>query len=429
VRALLAALLLLSACAPGDYPNGPILLVCPWAPGGGSDRIARQVGALLEQELKVPVNVVNATGGDGVTGHTQGALARPDGYTLTLVTVELNMLHWRGLTSVSPKDFEPGVLLNRDAAAVFVRADSPWKSLQDLETAVRAVPGKLRSSGTSRAAIWHVALAGWLEKIGLRPSDIVWVSIPGSAPSLAELAAGGVELVCCSLPEARSFMEAGKVRCLGVMSDDRHPGFRGVPTFKEQGCDWSMGGYRGVALPRGVPEPVRHRVVEALERIAKSEAWMDFMGTGGFGPACEGPERFRQVMEELDVRFGEILSRPGFKSIVKDRFGPYFFPGLLGAMIVPTLLILAIGRKRSGDPAPIRVRPIAEAAGTVIFYLLAAETLGFILAGGLLLAFLLWRAGLRRPVALALPALVMPALYGVFATLLRVPLPRGWLGW
>jgi tripartite-type tricarboxylate transporter receptor subunit TctC len=426
VRALLAALPLLSACTPGDYPNAPILLVCPWAAGGGSDRIARQVGALLEQDLKVPVNVVNATGGDGVTGHTQGALARPDGYTLTLVTVELNMLHWRGLTSVSPKDFEPGVLLNRDAAAVFVRADAPWKSLKDLETAVRASPGRLRSSGTSRAAIWHVALAGWLEKIGLRPSDIVWVSIPGSAPSLAELAAGGVELVCCSLPEARSFMDAGKVRCLGVMSELRHPGFAAVPTFKEQGFDWSMGGYRGVALPRGVPEPVRRRVVEALQRVATSAAWTEFMRTGGFGAVCEGPERFRQGMEELDARFGEILSRPGFKSIVRDGYGPYFFPALIGILLVPTAAILAFGRR---EAATLRFGPMAEAAGAVVFYLIAAETLGFILAGGLLLAFLLRRSGLGRPVVLGLPALLMPALYGIFATLLRVPLPRGWLGW
>jgi hypothetical protein len=94
----------------------------------------------LEAELKIPVNVINATGGSGVTGHTRGALAKPDGYTLMMITVELNMLHWRGLTNISYQDFEPLVLLNRDDAALFVRADSPVKSLAELQDAIRARP-------------------------------------------------------------------------------------------------------------------------------------------------------------------------------------------------------------------------------------------------------------------------------------------------
>src|SRR5690606_24775956 len=108
---------------------------------------SRQVAALLEQELGVPVNVVNATGGSGVTGHTRGSLARPDGYTITMTTVELNMLHWRGLTNITHRDFEPLMLLNRDDAALFVREDAPWEGLGDLEAAVRENPGVLKASG------------------------------------------------------------------------------------------------------------------------------------------------------------------------------------------------------------------------------------------------------------------------------------------
>src|SRR5918996_693526 len=90
----------LASGAGGDpSPAAPILIVCPWAAGGGTDRVARQLAVLLEQDLGVPVNVVNATGGDGVTGHSRGALARPDGYSMTLVTSEIATLHWRGMTS------------------------------------------------------------------------------------------------------------------------------------------------------------------------------------------------------------------------------------------------------------------------------------------------------------------------------------------
>ena len=94
----------------------------------------------LEQSLGIPVNVINATGGSGVTGYTRGAQARPDGYTLTMVTVELNMLHWRGLTSVTYEDFQPLHLLNRDSAALFVRQESEIENLDQLREEITASP-------------------------------------------------------------------------------------------------------------------------------------------------------------------------------------------------------------------------------------------------------------------------------------------------
>ena len=124
VFGLCCALVMAGCSSRGSYPSRPVVLVCPWSPGGGTDNVSRQIAAQLQRVLGVPVNVVNATGGGGVTGHTRGALARPDGYTLTMATVELNMLHWRGLTKVSYRDFEPLVLLNRDDAAVFVRQNA-----------------------------------------------------------------------------------------------------------------------------------------------------------------------------------------------------------------------------------------------------------------------------------------------------------------
>src|SRR5687768_4357707 len=178
----------LASCARQErFPEAPILIVCPWAAGGGTDRVARQLAVLLEQDLRVPVNVINATGGDGVTGHSRGALARPDGYTLTLVTIEIATLHWRGMTSISHQDLAPVGLINRDAGAIFVRSDAPWRTLRDLEQAIREQPGRLHASGTATAGIWHLGLAGWLSTVGLAPTDVIWVSIAGSAPSLQEL--------------------------------------------------------------------------------------------------------------------------------------------------------------------------------------------------------------------------------------------------
>jgi tripartite-type tricarboxylate transporter receptor subunit TctC len=435
-----ALALTLAACARQErFPDAPILIVCPWAAGGGTDRVARQLAVLLEQDLGVPVNVINATGGDGVTGHSRGALSRPDGYTMTLVTSEIATLHWRGMTNISHRDFAPVGLVNRDAAAVFVRADAPWRTLADVEQAVRQAPGKLRASGTATAGIWHLALAGWLSAVGIKPTDVIWVSIAGSAPSLQELMAGGVDLVSCSLPEAQSLLSAGRIRGLGVMAEARVPQFPDIPTFREQGIDWTLGVLRGLGAPKDTP-PGRVRVLaDALRRVVEGEDYRSSMAVSGFTPVYEDPARFRVSLEEIDRRLGGLLRSEAFRGLAVKQFGPLFFPAVLaGALALTTLGIVASARRAvparpPGDAAaaapPGAAWRFAEVLAWVVLYIALAEAAGFILTAGALLLIHLLRLGTRPRVAVPLAALLTPAVYHVFAVVLRVPLPRGVLGW
>ena len=436
--ALLA--LTLAACARTErFPEAPILIVCPWAAGGGTDRVARQLAVLLEQDLGVPVNVINATGGDGVTGHSRGALSRPDGYTMTLVTSEIATLHWRGMTNISHQDFAPVGLVNRDAGAVFVRADSPWRTAADVEQAVRQAPGTLRASGTATAGIWHLGLAGWLSAVGIRPTDVIWVSIAGSAPSLQELMAGGVDLVSCSLPEAQALLTAGRIRSLGVMAEARVPQFPDIPTFREQGIDWTLGVLRGLAVPKDTPPDRVRLLAEAVRRVVEGEGYRSSMATSGFTPVYEDPARFRVSLEEIDRRLGGLLNSEAFRGLAVKQFGPMFFPAVLGgALVLVTLGILASGR-RAERTTPPGEAPAAAPAGAggrfaevlawVVLYIALAETIGFILTAGVLLLVHLLRLGTRPRVAVPLAALLTPAVYHLFAVVLRVPLPRGVLGW
>lgn len=128
---VLGLLVVLSGgCSQSDqYPNRPVLLVCPWAAGGGTDRVSRTIAAHLESELGSAVNVINATGGKGVTGHSRAMDARPDGYTIGMATLELNMMHWSGLTSLDVDACQPLMSVNEDYAALFVMADAPWQTL------------------------------------------------------------------------------------------------------------------------------------------------------------------------------------------------------------------------------------------------------------------------------------------------------------
>jgi len=439
--AILACVIGAGCTTRGEYPNQPILLVCPWAAGGGSDRVAREIAALLEQDLAVPINVVIVTGGDGVTGHSRGALARPDGYTLTLITVEIATLHWRGMTSIGPEDFAPVGLVNEDAAAIFVRADAQWRTLADLERAVREQRGRLRASGTATAGIWHLALAGWLSAVGLKPTDIIWVSIAGAAPSLQELLAGGVDVVSCSLAEAQALLSAGRIRSLGVMAESRVSQFPDVPTLKEIGVNWSLGTIRGIAVPKDTPAARVAALASALKRVVESDAYRTTLQRSGFTPSYQEPAQFALTLSETDARLGSLLRSVAFHGLGTSRFGPMFFPGLLiGALALVSVALLVFHPRRgvvaSSEEAAVTAPPARGAGWRFLevliwigLYITLTETFGFVLTASVLLLAYLVRLGTRPSVAAPIALLLVPAMYHVFAVILRVPLPRGLLGW
>ena len=228
---------------------------------------------LLEKELGQPFNVVNRTGGSGVVGHSAIATAAPDGYTIGMITVEIAMMHWQGLTELKPTSYTPLALLNEDPPGVQVNASSPYKTVKELADAIKAAPaGKFKASGTGQGGIWHLALVGWLTAMGLKPDHVAWVPSNGAAPAMQDLAAGGIDIVTCSVPEARAIIEAGKARSLAVMATERNPQFKDVPTLKEaMGIDYNTGAWRGIAGPKGLPDPVRHQADRGIEEGLRLE--------------------------------------------------------------------------------------------------------------------------------------------------------------
>lgn len=432
---VVALAMLVAGCSePEAYPSRPITLICPWSAGGGSDRVARQLASQLERELDVPVNVINATGGGGVTGHTRGAQARPDGYTITLITAELAMLHWRGLTNITHEDYEPLSLVNRDNAAVFVREEAPWASIDELEDAIREQPGELRASGTAFGGVWHISLAGWLIESGLPPDAVRWVSLDGAAPSLQELMAGGVEIVACSVPEAQSLLDAGRIRSLGVMAPERLAEYPEIPTFREQGHDWTGGTWRGLALPEGVPNERAEILRDAVQQVIRSEEYQQFLTSAGFGAPELPADEFTAFLERQDEQNGEVLTSEAFQAVQAQQYGPWLFPsivlGLIAIVMAPLLwtkeLIVPAEAQSLDAGALLRMGLSVAAVGA---YMIVAEAVGFVLTATLLLAGLFWHYGVRWQVALPVIAILVPATYQLFAIYLRVPLPWGWLGW
>jgi tripartite-type tricarboxylate transporter receptor subunit TctC len=310
--ALAGALSVAAGTAQAQYPERPITLIVPWGAGGGTDATGRMIASLLEAELGQPVNVVNRTGGSGVVGHSAIATAAPDGYTIGVLTVEIGMMHWAGLTELTGEDYTPIALYNYDPAGLQVRADSEWQTAQDVLDAVKAAPGEHNASGTGQGGIWHLALAGMLDEAGIAPDAAPWVPSQGAAPGLQELAAGGVDIVPCSVVEAAALIDAGKVRSLAVMDSERLAAFPDVPTLKEAtGLDWEMAAWRGIGGPKGMPEDVTTTLTAALEKVYDSDQFQDFMKDRGFGLVWQPGPEFAQWMAESDESLGQVMSAVG----------------------------------------------------------------------------------------------------------------------
>lgn len=314
IAAIGAALVALGVAgtALAAYPERPITLIVPWGAGGGTDAVARIIGAELEKELKQPVNVVNRTGGSGVVGHQAIASAAPDGYTIGILTVEIGMMRHAGLTQLSGADYTPLALMNFDANAVLVRSDSPIKSAAELLAAAQASPGKLKASGTGQGGIWHLGLAQWLVDNKLAGNAIAWVPSQGAAPGLQDLLAGGVDVVSCSLPEARALIEGGKVRPLLLLGSKPDGIFPQVPLYTDAGGKmWNAGAWRGIAGPKGLPQDVADKLAAALKKIYDGAAYQDFLKARGFGALYAGAPAFGTFMAEKDAASATAMKAVG----------------------------------------------------------------------------------------------------------------------
>lgn len=308
-----------TACKPADsstdaanYPSKTITVICPWAAGGGTDRVSRFMADQLQKELGKPAVVVNRTGGSGAVGHSAGALAKPDGHTITMITFELSTMHWMGISDLTWEDFEPVLQMNADAAAIIVKADAPWKSLNEFMEAVNADPGKMTMSGTATGGAWDLARAGFQLSAGIPVESIRWIPTKGAAPSIVELLGGHIDAVCCSVPEAITQIEAGELRVLTVMSEGRLKEYPDMPTSKEAGVDWAAVGWRGLAMPKGTPAPILQTVREACERIVASPEFESFMKKNGYAIEVRGGDAFAQFLAEQDSQWKQVIEAAGY---------------------------------------------------------------------------------------------------------------------
>jgi tripartite-type tricarboxylate transporter receptor subunit TctC len=310
--ALVMAAMLAWAGPSWAFPDRPVQLIVPWAAGGGMDSVMRIFANGLENELKVPINVINRTGGGGLTGHTFIANAPPDGYTIGGASPEISFYKTLGLGDLTVDSLDLFSRVSLIPAGITVKADGPYKTLADYLKAVKESPkGTLMASGTGTGGSWHIASGGILKAAGLAPDAVRWVPSNGGAPALQDLVAGGISVFTGSPIEAKAMLDAGRVRTLLLMTDERHPSFPDVPSAKEAGLDWTYQNWFALAAPKGVPADRRKILFDAAQRTMQREDVRKGMMDRGITPVWDKPGEFEAYVKVFTERGNAVLKDLG----------------------------------------------------------------------------------------------------------------------
>jgi tripartite-type tricarboxylate transporter receptor subunit TctC len=277
-----AALLVLTASLAAqaqNYPNRTVQIVNPTQAGATTDVLARVLASGLSNRLGQQFVIVNRPGAGGAIGTAAVARAEPDGYTLWFGAVYTLSVLTKVKTLEAGYDADalvPVCQTVSNAMVIAVRPDSPYMTLADLVKAAQANPGKLNYGHQGAGSIPNLAIEEFLEAANLKISAIPF---RGDPAVITGLIGGNVDVA--GLVQGAAASAGDKIRILGIFAEERHPGFPGVPTVKEQGYNVAPVSFGGLMAPTRTPEPVIARLADACEGAAKDEAYVKAAKAGG----------------------------------------------------------------------------------------------------------------------------------------------------
>lgn len=296
----------------GAWPQRPIELIVPFAAGGGTDVLARALAEVARKHLPQDLIVLNRAGASGAVGWTELANARPDGYKIGIITVELTMIPHMGLTKISSDALLPVARLNADPATIAVRADSPYRSIEELIAAARKDEAAVRIGNAGPGSLGHLAAAALQDKVGVKFNHAPY---RGANPAVLDLLGGHIEAVAVTPVEVATYVAAGKIRPLAIMAEQRiQAGWEAVPTLKERGIDLLIGGWRGLAVPRNTPDAVVQTLRKAMALTLKDPVLRETMAKQNMGEGYLDQPEFKAVIDRDNAVFKQLVDKLGIKA-------------------------------------------------------------------------------------------------------------------
>jgi len=294
------------------YPDKPIRLVVPFAPGGGTDTIARTLAAAMSTELGKQIIIDNKPGAGTILGTDAVAKSAPDGYNIVIATFAhaVNPSLVPKLPYAQDKAFAPITLIGKGPNVLVVRADSPYKTVKDIVDAARAKPGTLTYASQGNGTSAHLAGEMLTNLAGIQMTHVPY---RGAGPAITDLMGGQVDMIFGTAAAVSPFVQSGKLRAIAVTSPQPSPSLKGIPTIAATVPGYAVESWYGLYAPAGTPPDVIQKLSAAAKKAARSPEFAKRIEQEGLEVTASDPAELDRYVKAEEVRWRKIVKENNIK--------------------------------------------------------------------------------------------------------------------
>jgi tripartite-type tricarboxylate transporter receptor subunit TctC len=305
-------LAILVSSAHAQYPDKPVRIVVPFAPGGGTDLIARTLGQGMSQALGQPVIIENKPGAGTVIGTDLVAKSAPDGYTLVIATLAhaVNPSLLSKLPYNNDTAFAPVSLIGRGPNVLVVRAESPYKTVKEILDAAKAGK-KLTYASQGNGTSAH--LAGEMFA-NLSKAEFLHIPYRGAGPAMVDLLGGQVDMFFGTAAAVANMVDQGKLRAIAVTTPEPSAAFKGVPTVAATVPGYAVESWYGFFVPAGTPAPLIGKLNAAVKKAAQNPDFVKKVEQEGLVVTASEPAEFDRYVKSEEARWKKIVKENNIKA-------------------------------------------------------------------------------------------------------------------
>lgn len=301
-----------AAKAQSDYPNKPVRIVVPFAPGGINDVAARLLAQYLSEKLGKQFLAENMPGGGGISATERVIAAAPDGYTILILSIA-NAVHpaMYKLKYDLLKGIDPVAMVVTSPNTLAVHPDLPAKTVKEFIALAKAKPGDIQYASGGIGGSLHLGMENFRAVTGI---DVLHVPFKGAGPGTIDVIAGNTKAVMSTLSSVSTHLKNGKLRGLGVSAKQRAAAFPDIPTFIEAGVpEYEGGNWIGIGVPAGTPKAVIDLLAREVAAIQERPDVQKQMIDRGAEVLKMGPADFRAHIERETAKWGKVVKDAGIQ--------------------------------------------------------------------------------------------------------------------
>jgi tripartite-type tricarboxylate transporter receptor subunit TctC len=296
------------------FPKREVEIMVPWSAGGATDVVFRSFSGVIPKYLGVPIIISNKPGGATVPAYVESMRKKPDGYHIVAwCTPSIAVTHMQE-TPFDASTFDPIINIVMDPVWFLAPASSPYNDLRDLVADAKKRPGDVNMGIAGSGGGTHMIALAFAETAGV---TFNYIPHAGGAPTVTAAVAEQVDVITVGPPEGVPQLENGQLKCLGIFAEKRLPQFPDYPTAKEQGIDFAMGQWRGLAAPKGTPPEVIKKLHDAFKAAMNDAEFLKLAERGGLSLHYLNTSDFKALIQRDNKRYEEIIRAAGMGSKYK----------------------------------------------------------------------------------------------------------------